>query len=397
MSLALLSGRNLRCSGRFVALVLFILAAESCFWDPVPPEDPIDSVKWENYPEHEFEYVGPYLPLPDVPIPTDIGSFVLIKGGTFTMGAPPESAKLWKGFTKQRRRLALPQHKETVEDFLLGKYAITAMEYCEFLNDARRKGQSTVTFIKFGNTCPVARSNGGSYNPKAGYEWSEVGPVSYEGAQAYCRWRSERDGRKYRLPTEVEWEYAARGSEGRIYPWGNESPMGRVFLMDVYWEDSWDHGAPIGTYVGRFPKGATPEGVHDMIGGSTEICQNALHQYTVESITANKSIWDEYVKGNWHPPADEWSSAVSGASESPAHRGGMYAVTGGPYIVANGWIRFAGPPMMGGPWDYGGCFRLLCEELSAAPELTSRKTPTPSDPVPSEETVDIPQQEQVPK
>ncbi|NUM54148.1 MAG: SUMF1/EgtB/PvdO family nonheme iron enzyme [Candidatus Hydrogenedentes bacterium] len=397
MSLVVLASERCRRFGRIAVCVAVATIVHSCIdnWVPNLPEAPIDPVKWENYPEHEFEYAGPYLPLPDVPIPTDIGSFVLIKGGTFTMGAPPESKKVWKGDASLRRTLAQPQHAETIGDFLIGKYLVTATEYCEFLNEQRRAGQSTVTFLQFGEICSIARSNGGDYKPKPGYEWSEVGPVSYEGAQAYCRWVSGRDGRTYRLPTEVEWEYVARGSEGRLYPWGNENPLGRAFLADVY-RNSWEEGALTATYVGRFPKGATPDGVHDMICERWEMCQNAFHPYTTESITADAERWAKYVSGTWQPASHQHRRF--GGTSGPAMRGGGYLVTRGPYIVANAWSRSPGPPMIGGQWVYeGGAFRLLCEDVSAAPELTSRKTAMPSDAVPREVSMDIPQQEQVPK
>jgi formylglycine-generating enzyme required for sulfatase activity len=81
--------------------------------------------------------------------------------------------------------------------------------------------------------------------------------VSWCEAAAYCAWK------KVRLPTEAEWERAARGTSGRKYPWGNEEPD---IERANYYEGKVGHATPVGLY----PAGATPEGVQDVAGNVWE-------------------------------------------------------------------------------------------------------------------------------
>lgn len=102
--------------------------------------------------------------------------------------------------------------------------------------------------------------------------------VSSIEALNFCRWLSERDGKKYRLPTEAEWEYAARGPEGRKYPWGNHSGRGDLANFadasttfpwrDANVNDGYAETSP----VGAFPRGASFFGLHDMGGNVWEWC-----------------------------------------------------------------------------------------------------------------------------
>jgi formylglycine-generating enzyme required for sulfatase activity len=86
--------------------------------------------------------------------------------------------------------------------------------------------------------------------------------VTAEGAIAFCRWLCDETGRLCRLPTEAEWEFAAKGREGRTYPWG-ETPQ---------------KGNPYGSHVGANPHLATPDGVHDLNGPVYQYCADMFNE-----------------------------------------------------------------------------------------------------------------------
>ena len=101
--------------------------------------------------------------------------------------------------------------------------------------------------------------------------------VTWYASRAYCLWLSllESNGRDadiYRLPTEREWEYAAAGSEGRPYPWGNSEPTNRLANFNG------NEGAT--TPVGRYPDGATPDGLYDMAGNVWEWMDDEYEENT---------------------------------------------------------------------------------------------------------------------
>ncbi len=109
--------------------------------------------------------------------------------------------------------------------------------------------------------------------------------VSSAEAVKFCQWLSSRERRRYRLPTEAEWEYAARGTDGRKYPWGGHEGRGDLANFadrnTVFaWSDrEIDDGFPESSPVGSFPVGASPFDIEDMAGNVWEWCSDFLEPY----------------------------------------------------------------------------------------------------------------------
>lgn len=144
-----------------------------------------------------------------------------IPAGTFLLGGDPHCHG-W----------SLPRSEPFLPDFAMGRYSVTMDEYLEFLNDVART--DGLDAAKLRAPRPAAKAptyllengNGGLTLPATdvdGDRWSGRMPaigISWHDAVAYCAWRSAREGRDYRLPTDAEWEKAARGVDGRWFPWG---------------------------------------------------------------------------------------------------------------------------------------------------------------------------------
>jgi len=131
----------------------------------------------------------------------------------------------------------------TVDAFYMDKYEVTAARYGKFLKATMRKEPDNWPAVKFPQDAD---------RPVTGVDW--------EDASAYCRWAGKR------LPTEVEWEKAARGTDGRLYPWGNDPPNPR--LANYQQERSSSGGGPAA--VGSYKEGKSPYGLYDMAGNVWE-------------------------------------------------------------------------------------------------------------------------------
>lgn len=128
-----------------------------------------------------------------------------------------------------------------------------------------------------------------------GAEFLPVVNVSKKDAEAYCAWLSEMTGKKYRLPTEGEWERAASGTDGRIYPWGDEFDPWRCNT-----QDSGKGGpTPVGSYS---PAGDSPVGAVDMAGNVYEWTSDILLPYPYGEMPPTPPKETKYVVrgGAWY-------------------------------------------------------------------------------------------------
>jgi len=212
------------------------------------------------------------LSAPPAPPPTvndGYGDFVFVPAGSFKMGD-----NFGDGLPRER-----PVHSVELDAFYIGKFEVTNGEWKKFRDDP---GYDDVKFWPGGRVVPKdqvsywrqANNHGGGTPDTDRYP---VLGVNWDSATAYCAWLSAKTGKKYRLPTEAEWEKAARGTDQRRYPWGNE--IDRSYANYVG-SQAFDTGQLVGFYDGakhgdlQTHNGASPYGAMDMAGNVMEWCSD---------------------------------------------------------------------------------------------------------------------------
>ncbi|MCN9244732.1 formylglycine-generating enzyme family protein [Streptomyces sp. RY43-2] len=175
-----------------------------------------------------------------------------VPGAQVPIGLPAEEVayvtRYWadKGVEESWILKETPEHTVEIADFWISRYLVTNGEWRDFLADTGLQERPTTWYL---GAYPWDRSN----HPVAG--------IRPEHADHYARWLSDRTGHPWRLPTEAEWEYAAKGPEGRPYPWEGG--------FDPDAANTRESGVHTTTPVGAFPAGQAPFGAHDM-GGNVE-------------------------------------------------------------------------------------------------------------------------------
>ena len=158
---------------------------------------------------------------------------VFVKSGEFILGSLDTEIDLLKArYPAVKPQLfdrEMPQHSVFLNSFKIGKYPITNQEFAEFINDTHyvttaEKEKNGFVFDPDFRIADFAfwKQPFGISSNIISKENHPVVQVSWFDANEYCHWLSHKTGDIYRLPTEAEWEKAARGYDVRIYPWGNE-------------------------------------------------------------------------------------------------------------------------------------------------------------------------------
>jgi iron(II)-dependent oxidoreductase len=174
-----------------------------------------------------------------------------IPAGPFIMGANagPEDER--------------PAHEVTLAAFAIDRFPVTNAQYADFLN--RRATSAAPRLYDFNDPDARIHRRGERWSADRGFEHHPVMEVPWTGAVAYCALAGKR------LPTEAEWEKAARGTDERPYPWGPEPPD----RLRAQFDAGWNETQP----VDAFPAGASPYGVHDMAGNAWEWVSSAYRPY----------------------------------------------------------------------------------------------------------------------
>lgn len=196
-----------------------------------------------------------------------------VPAGPFTMGTAIEAVDEIAGEPDadagdeedsqrtKRGAVLMETPARTVElpSFAIGRYLVTNSEFC--------------SFVLSGGAPARDYWDGTDVDP-----WIQNQPVhgvSWDEAVGYCDWLASETGRPYRLPTEEEWEKAARGSDGRLFPWGD--------AFGYTCANVWEGGVAGPTPVGVYPDGVSPFGALDMAGNVAEWTASFLSTYSGSS------------------------------------------------------------------------------------------------------------------
>lgn len=189
-------------------------------------------------------------------LPASAADMVAVPAGSFTMGSDD-------GPADER-----PAHRLTLPAFFIDRYPVTNARYAGFLNTAGTHNAQGERLFDFDDADARVHRVGSKWAPHPGYANHPVVEVPWAGARDYCAWLGKR------LPAEAEWEKAARGTDGRRYPWGDAPPDRRRAQFAAPYNET----AP----VDGFGAGASPYGVQDLAGNAWEWVSSAYLPYPYE-------------------------------------------------------------------------------------------------------------------
>jgi formylglycine-generating enzyme required for sulfatase activity len=176
-----------------------------------------------------------------------------LPGGEFAMGSPSISTR----FDER------PQHQVTLQPFAMSKYEVSIADYKRYLRATGKDSDS----VKGDDKLPVTG-------------------VSWEQATAYADWLSQQTGKTYRLPTEAEWEYAARANADGFYWWGNDLGSGNANCFGCGSQYDSVGPAPVDSFQ------PSPFGLHNTAGNVMEWTRDCYHK-NYEGAPTDGGAWTE--------------------------------------------------------------------------------------------------------
>jgi formylglycine-generating enzyme required for sulfatase activity len=249
-----------------------------------------------------------YTPTPATP--TGVSGMVSVPAGEFNMGSSEGGGETFEH----------PQHTIYLDAFYISKYPVTNAQFSQFADatayrtKAERAGSG---WIWTGQAWELVEGADWRHPRGPGSNIADrmdhpVVQVTWDDAQAFCRWVGMR------LPTEAEWEKAARGTDGRRYPWGNSAPDGSKLNScdancEVQWKDpSLDDGYAETSPVGHYEAGKSPYAAYDMAG----------------------NVWEwvaDWYEADYYGQAPERNPQGPGSGEQRVTRGGSWYNLPGQY------------------------------------------------------------------
>ena len=230
---------------------------------------------------------------------------VRLAGGTFTMGSA-------RGLADER-----PPHGVTLKAFWIDRRPVTNAEFAAFLEKlgatSNARGQH---LFDFDDTDARIHKVQGRWRADPGFENHPANEMSWYGARDYCSALDKR------LPTEAEREFAARGAQGRTYPWGEAPPDASRARFGIGWTKT--------VPVGSLPQGATPEGVLDLAGNVHEWTASIMRPYPYRADDGREegdALADRVVRGGAADTGpDTLRASWRGASVSRGARAGHHNI-----------------------------------------------------------------------
>ncbi len=214
-----------------------------------------------------------------------------IPAGPFTMGTYPTGMR--------KTDPEEPQRSVTLDSYAIGIYHVTNMQYAQFVQETDYQQPMYWGDDRFNlQDCPI------------------VG-VSWYDANNFMEWLNNLTDANYRLPSEAEWEKAARGTDGREYPWGN--------VWDADRTNTAESGLKKLVSVGSYSEGISPFGCYDMAGNAYDWCSDWFHIETYKHAPADNPMGavDGRRKvirgGSWQPRGEYASRCANRAAKEPAN------------------------------------------------------------------------------